>query len=821
MGIVLKRRVRMSKIRKEYIVKGMTCAACVRTVEKLAAKVEGVKNPVVSLASERLIFETDTEINEEKLFQLIKSAGYELEKPQDTRKITLGIDGMTCASCATAVERSIGKLEGVLSVSVNLTTEKAIIEYDPSRVRISSIKHAVEKAGYTANIMTTQSYDKDRERKETLIRSYWNRFLFSSIFTVPLLIIAMGHMLGVKLPSFISPEANPLNFALIQLLLTIPIIIAGKDFYLKGIPNLLRGHPNMDTLVGLGTGAAVIYGVFATIQIALGNYYFVGDLYFETAGVIISLISLGKYLENLSKGRTSESIKKLMNLAPKTAFVRKSNGYEEIPVEEVEVGDILMVKAGMSIPVDGVVISGNSTVDQSMLTGESIPVDVKEGSKVIGGTVNLSGVIEIKATEVGSDTTLAKIIKLVEDAQASKAPIARLADIISGYFVPFVLLIAGITFLVWFLLGYGFTFSLTMMISVLVIACPCALGLATPTAIMVGTGRGAEMGILFKSGEALEMTHKVNAIVFDKTGTITEGKPKLLDIVPLNGFDKAKVLKLAASMGVKSSHPLDKAVVEAYKGNLHKVEDFEAIPGKGIVARVNGKEVKIGSVKFNKSNTRELADIIKKLSDDGKTPVVVTYDGRVIGVLGIADVIKPTSREAIRKLKERGTKTFMVTGDNKRTALAIAREVGLDDVMAEVLPENKASVIKKLKSEGYIVGMVGDGINDSPALVEADVGIAIGSGTDVAIESADVVLMKDDLNDVVNAIKLSDATIKNIKQNLFWAFFYNIIGIPIAAGVFYMIFGLKLNPMIAGAAMAFSSVSVVMNALRLKRVKLD
>lgn len=821
MGIVLKRRVRMSKIRKEYIVKGMTCAACVRTVEKLAAKVEGVKNPVVSLASERLIFETDTEINEEKLFQLIKSAGYELEKPQDTRKITLGIDGMTCASCATAVERSIGKLEGVLSVSVNLTTEKAIIEYDPSRVRISSIKHAVEKAGYTANIMTTQSYDKDRERKETLIRSYWNRFLFSSIFTVPLLIIAMGHMLGVKLPSFISPETNPLNFALIQLLLTIPIIIAGKDFYLKGIPNLLRGHPNMDTLVGLGTGAAVIYGVFATIQIALGNYYFVGDLYFETAGVIISLISLGKYLENLSKGRTSEAIKKLMNLAPKTAFVRKGNSYEEIPVEEVEVGDILMVKAGMSIPVDGVVISGNSTVDQSMLTGESIPVDVKEGSKVIGGTVNLSGVIEIKATEVGSDTTLAKIIKLVEDAQASKAPIARLADIISGYFVPFVLLIAGITFLVWFLLGYGFTFSLTMMISVLVIACPCALGLATPTAIMVGTGRGAEMGILFKSGEALEMTHKVNAIVFDKTGTITEGKPKLLDIVPLNGYDKAEVLKLAASMGVKSSHPLDKAVVEAYKGDLHKVEDFEAIPGKGIVARVNGKEVKIGSVKFNKSSTRELADIIKKLSDDGKTPVVVTYDGRVIGVLGIADVIKITSREAIRKLKERGIKTFMVTGDNKRTALAIAREVGLDDVMAEVLPENKASVIKKLKSEGYIVGMVGDGINDSPALVEADVGIAIGSGTDVAIESADVVLMKDDLNDVVNAIKLSDATIKNIKQNLFWAFFYNIIGIPIAAGVFYTIFGLKLNPMIAGAAMAFSSVSVVMNALRLKRVKLD
>ncbi|OAA29003.1 ATPase [Kosmotoga arenicorallina S304] len=805
--------------KREFIVKGMTCAACVRAVEKAASKVEGVKNPVVSLATEKLVFEVESSIDESELVERIRKAGYEIEKPKELRKISLEIEGMTCASCVRAVEKAVDKLDGINSVSVNLTTEKAAIEYDPSVVRIADIKKSVEKAGYKAKSISTKSYDSDAERRENVIRSYWRKFLFSSIFALPLLLIAMGHMLDVPIPDIISPELHPLNFALIQLFLTIPIVIVGKDFYLKGIPNLFRGHPNMDTLVGLGTGAAVVYGLFATIQIAMGNSSYAMDLYFETAGVIIALISLGKYFENYSKGRTSEALKKLMNLSPKTAFLKKDREIVEIPVEEVEVGDTLLVKAGNAFPVDGVVIKGNSSVDQSMLTGESIPVDIQEGSEVAGGTVNLSGTVEIKATKVGSDTALAKIIKLVEDAQASKAPIARLADIISGYFVPLVLVIAVITFLSWFFLGYSFLFAFTMMISVLVIACPCALGLATPTAIMVGTGRGAEMGILFKSGEALEITHKTKAVIFDKTGTITEGKPSLRDIIPLNGFDKTQALKYAASLGALSSHPLDKAIVQAYNGNLFEAIDFKAIPGQGIVAKINGAEISL-------ENTRSLKDsniakeISTELSRSGKTPVLMKYNGEPACLFGIADVVKPSSKEAIEELKKMGIKTFMVTGDSVETARAIAKEVGIDEVMAEVMPQDKSKKVKELKEMGYTVAMVGDGINDSPALAEAHVGIAIGSGTDVALESADVVLMKSNLRDVVNAIRLSRATIRNVKQNLFWAFFYNVIGIPIAAGVFYSAFGLKLNPMIAGAAMAFSSVTVVTNALRLKRTSL-
>jgi len=614
--------------KREYIVKGMTCASCVRTVEKAASKVAGVKNPVVSLATEKLVFEVDSEINEKELFERIKKAGYEIEKAQEKRSVTLEIEGMTCASCVRAIEKSVGKLDGVDSVSVNLTTEKAVVEYNPTLVRLSDIKKAIEKAGYKAKSVTTKSYDSDKERKEAVIRSYWRKFLYSAIFAVPLLIIAMGHMLGLRLPSVISPTENPLNFALVQLLLTIPIVIAGKDFYLKGIPNLFRGNPNMDTLVGLGTGAAVAYGLFATVQIALGNHAYAEDLYFETAGVIVALISLGKYFENLSKGQTSEALKKLMDLSPKTALLKNGEQFIEIPVEEVEVGDILLVKAGMSVPVDGVVLKGNSSIDQSMLTGESMPVDVKEGSEVVGGTVNLSGTIEMRATKVGSDTALAKIIKLVEDAQTSKAPIARLADIISGHFVPVVLVIAAITFLTWFFLGYGFLFSFTMMISVLVIACPCALGLATPTAIMVGTGRGAEMGILFKSGEALEITHKVKAIIFDKTGTITEGKPVLTDVIPINGFKKEEILKLAASIGSMSSHPLDKAIVEAYDGEILEVKNFKAIPGKGITAEVEGIEIKVGNSKLiEHSNNSE--EIVQNLSSSGKTPVLLWYDGKL------------------------------------------------------------------------------------------------------------------------------------------------------------------------------------------------
>ncbi len=805
--------------KKEYVVKGMTCAACVRAVEKAAAKVDGIKNPIVSLATEKLVFETDSAIDEDKLFKIVKDTGYDIEAAKDIREISLNIDGMTGSSSVRAIERTISKLDGISFVSANLTTEKTMVKYDASAVRISDIKGAVEKAGYKAASVTTQDYDQDQERRDAVIKGYRRRFIYSAIFAVPLLFIAMGHMAGLKLPAFISPEANPLNFALVQIILVIPILVAGKNFFTKGIPNLLRGHPNMDTLVGLGSGAAVLYGLFATVQIALGNGAFAKDLYFETAGVIITLISLGKYFENLSKSRTSSAIKKLMNLTPKTAFIKKDGDYKEISVEEIETGDLLLVKAGMSIPVDGTVLSGNSSVDQSMITGESMPVDVKEGSKVVGGTINVDGTIEFEATKVGSDTALSQIIKLVEDAQASKAPIARLADIVSGYFVPIVLGIAGVTFLTWFFLGFSPVFDLTMTIAVLVIACPCALGLATPTAIMVGSGRGAENGILFKSGESLEQMHKINAIVFDKTGTITRGKPELTDVVSLNGTSRDGVMKIASSMAKKSSHPLDRAILSAGTGDTFEVEGFRAIPGKGITGRIDGKTVKLGNSKFVAADG-ETSRKMEELSKKGRTPVLLEYEEKTIGILGIADVVKPSSAEAVERLKASGIKTYMVTGDNATTAKFIADQVGIDEVISDVLPDDKARVVKELKSKGMKTAMVGDGINDSPALAEADVGVAVGSGTDVALETADVVLMKNDLNDVVNSLNLSRATIRNIKQNLFWAFFYNIIGIPIAAGVLYMPIGLRLNPMIAALAMAFSSVTVVTNALRLRKTKL-
>jgi Cu+-exporting ATPase len=808
------------KERKEYIVKGMTCSSCVRAVEKAASKTEGVKNPRVNFSTEKLSLDVDSDFDEQRLIESIKNVGYEAEEIGKARKITLDIEGMTCASCVAAVEKSINKLDGVDFASVSLISEKAEVQYYPEKVKISDIKQAVEKAGYKAKNVSSRQYDKEKEHREKTLKGYFRRFLVSSVFAVPLLLVSMGHMLGLQLPAFISPDTAPLNFALTQLLLTAPIIFAGRNFYIKGIPSLFRGHPNMDTLVGLGTGAAVIYSIFSTIQITLGNSQYAFDLYYETAGVLIALISLGKYLENYSKGRTSEAIKKLMDLAPRTALVKRNGDYTEIPAEEIEVGDELLVKAAMSIPTDGEIISGQSSVDKSMITGESMPEDIEKGDKVIGGTVNVSGAIEVKATKVGNETALAKIIKLVENAQESKAPIARLADIVSGYFVPVVLGIAAITFLVWLLLGFGFVFSLTMMIAVLVIACPCALGLATPTAIMVGTGRGAEMGILFKSGEALEITHRINSVVLDKTGTITEGRPELTDVISLNDTNKETIMKLVTSMASKSSHPLDRAITRAYDKESFEVENFTAIPGKGVRGTINNKTMKLGSVKFIDHENPEIKKLYEKLSKEGKTVIAAQYDDNVIAVLGIADVVKKTSKEAIKKLKEANIKTYMVTGDSIQTAKAIANEVGIDEVIAEVLPEDKAGEVEKLKSDNGKVAMVGDGINDSPALAAADIGIAIGSGTDIAIETADIVLMKDDLNDVVNAIDLSHATIRNVKQNLFWAFFYNTVGIPIAAGVFFLAFGLKLNPMIAGTAMAFSSVSVVLNALRLKKIKL-
>lgn len=660
------------------------------------------------------------------------------------------------------------------------------------------------------------------------MKSLWTKFLVSVIFTLPLFYISMGHMVGLPLPAFITPEKYPLNFGLAQLILVIPSVIAGYKFYTVGFSKLLRRDPNMDSLIAVGTSAALIYGIYTIIQMINSNheiaFQHAMNLYFESVGVIITLILLGKYLESVTKGKTSESIKKLMGLAPKTAVVIQDGKETVIPIDEVEVGDIILVKPGERIPVDGEVVEGRTSVDESMLTGESIPVEKNSGSKVVGASINKNGTIMFKATRVGKDTALAQIIKLVEDAQGSKAPIAKMADIIASYFVPTVMAIAIIAGLAWFITGQSVVFSLTIFISVLVIACPCALGLATPTAIMVGTGKGAEYGILIKGGESLETTHKIKTIVLDKTGTITEGKPVVTDILTTDEFDETELLLLSASAEKGSEHPLGEAIVnkaEQEKLNLIKADSFEALPGHGIEVVIQGRKILLGNKKLMTDRNIEitLQNESDRLAEEGKTPMYVSVDNKLAGIIAVADVMKPGSRRAIEVLHDMGIEIVMITGDNKRTAGAVARQAGIERVLAEVLPQDKANEIKKLQSEGKKVAMVGDGINDAPALAQADIGIAIGSGTDVAMESADIVLMRSDLMDVPTAIQLSKQTIRNIKQNLFWAFAYNTAGIPIAAGLLYIFGGPLLNPMIAAGAMAFSSVSVVTNALRLKKFK--
>ncbi len=651
----------------------------------------------------------------------------------------------------------------------------------------------------------------------------WRDLFISIIFTIPLVYIAMGPMINLPVPSFIEPMKNPLNFALIQTILLIPVLYIGRNFYTKGFKALFKRIPNMDSLIAVGTSAAVLYSVYATIQIANGISMYHHSLYYETAATIITLILLGKTLENRSKGRTTQAIEKLINLQPKRAIVLHGKEEIEIPVEEVEKGDIVLIKPGSSIPVDGVVISGESSVDESMLTGESLPVDKEVASEVVAASINKHGSMKVKVTAISGDTVLSKIINLVEDAQGRKAPIARLADIISGYFVPVVIAIALLAFAFWMLSGQDVTFSLKIFISILVIACPCALGLATPTAIMVGTGRSAEHGVLIKSGEALEHTHKIEMIVLDKTGTITEGKMKLTDVITYD-FKEEELLHIVASAENGSEHPLALAILEHAKEKnivLSEVTSFKALPGKGIEAKLDGRSIKIGNERLMKE-LNVITQIDRKwetYASQGKTPIFVLVEEKIVGFIAVGDTIKSTSKEAIESLKSMGIKVAMITGDNTKTALAIGKEVGIDEILSEVMPKDKSDEVKRLQ-EKYVVSMVGDGINDAPALVQADVGIAIGSGTDVAIEAADIVLIKNDLMDVVTAIKLSRMTIKNIKQNLFWAFFYNTVGIPLAAGVLYSFNGLLLNPMFAAAAMSLSSVSVVSNALRLKRMKL-
>ena len=814
-----------------YNVTGMTCSACSAAVSRAVNKLDGVNTADVNLATETLRVSYDeSKLDFKAIKAAVERAGYGLVEPQALKRAELGVDGMTCASCSSAVERALRKLDGVEEPSVNLATNRAAFSYDPTKVKLAQVREAITKAGYTPlDLASEDTRDAEQEKREKALRLMRLRLIVAIVFALPILYIAMAHMfptLGVPLPAFMNPHTFPLVFALVQLVLTIPVLIAGGRFFRVGFKTLFKGSPNMDTLVAIGTGSAFLYGVYATVLIYLDQFDFAQHLYFESAAVVITLVMLGKYLEAVSKSKTSEAIKKLMNLKPKTAVVVKDGVELTVSLDEVAVGDVVLVRPGAAIPVDGTVLDGASSVDESMLTGESLPVEKQPGSPVTGGSINGEGLLRFTVTRVGEDTALSKIIHLVEEAQGRKAPIAKLADVISGYFVPAVLGIAVLSAVVWALVGKDFNFVLNIFVTVLVIACPCALGLATPTAIMVGTGKGAELGVLIKGGEALETTHGINAVVLDKTGTITQGKPELTDIVRYSGDDEADVLALSASAERGSEHPIARAIVSAAQEkdlSLAEPEQFRAIPGRGIEATVSGHRILAGSAKLlrehNVDLSRSVSDAVA-LSNAGKTLMYIAKDDTLYALMAAADAVKPTSRRAVEQLKSLGIEVYMLTGDNAATASAVAASVGIDHVLSDVLPDGKASEVQKLQSQGKRVAMVGDGINDAPALVQADVGMAIGTGTDVAVESADVVLMRGDLSAVSAAIALSRATIRNIRQNLFWAFAYNVVGIPFAAGVFFAFGGPLLTPVFAGAAMALSSVSVVSNALRLKRFRL-
>ncbi|MGG7163437.1 heavy metal translocating P-type ATPase [Clostridium ihumii] len=810
--------------KKTIKIEGMTCAACSKAVERVTKKLDGVNESNVNLATEKLNIEFDeNKISLEDIMSVIDNAGYKAKLDSTTKSLKIG--GMTCASCSKAVERVVKKLDGTISANVNLATEKLTVEFEKEKTSLSEIKKAIEKSGYKVLNNKEENIDEDKTRKEKERKALFKRFIYSVIFTVPLLVISMGSMMGLKLPNIIDPMKNSFNFALVQFILTTIVIIIGNKFFKVGFKSLFKGSPNMDSLISIGSLASYLYSVYAMVEIYNGNSHAVHDkLYFESAATILTLITLGKYLETKTKGKTSEAIKKLMGLSPKTATIEKDGKEISISIDDVEVGDIIIVKPGEKLPVDGVVISGMTSIDESMLTGESIPVEKVEGSKVIGASINKNGLIKYKATKVGSDTTLSQIIKLVEEAQGSKAPIARLADIVSGYFVPIVIILALVSSIGWYIYERDFIFSLTIFTSVLVIACPCALGLATPTAIMVGTGKGAELGVLFKNGTALEETHKIQTVVFDKTGTITEGKPKVTDIINY-GIEEDELLAIAASSEKGSEHPLGEAIVleaENRKVKFRELESFKAISGKGITCTIENKEIILGNDKLMSAYNIDIEksnEAYNKLANEGKTPMFIAVNGELGGMIAVADTVKPSSKKAIERLHSMGIKVAMLTGDNKVTANAIAKEVNIDVVISDVLPNEKSNAIESFQKENRKVAMVGDGINDAPALAKADIGIAIGSGTDVAIESADVVLMKSDLEDVAIAIKLSKKTIANIKENLFWAFGYNTLGIPIAMGILHVFGGPLLNPMLAALAMSFSSVSVLLNALRLKGFK--
>jgi len=830
----------------DLAISGMTCASCVNTVETRVKKIQGVNNISVNLMTEKARITYDPKQTKvEDLITSIESVGYKAKdlnsKFDESGKVDLSISGMTCASCVTTVEKSLTKIDGVKEVSVNLITEKAAVSYDPSVTNVQDLIKAVTKVGYNARRIDPKKKLKDSEKIERArdLRVQRYRLISAIIFTIPVFLYSMGNQIfNLNVPLLLPVNSMEVLFGInttqfVIMVFTIPVMfISGWEFHHGALKVLRHGQFNMDVLVFMGTNAAFWYSIFTLF--IMRN----GVVFFETAALLITFLLVGKFLEARAKGQTSQAIRKLMELQAKEATIIRDGNEVKIPIEEVEVSMIILIRPGEKIPVDGLVIEGNSTVDESMLTGESMPVKKTVNDQVIGATMNKNGLLKVKAVNVGADTALAQIVKLVEDAQASKAPIQRFADMVAGRFVPSVIIISIITFLVWyggFSIGLfspnllidqnssSFIFSFKLMIAVLVIACPCALGLATPTAVMVGTGKGAENGILIKGAETLEAAHKLNVIVFDKTGTLTKGQPRVTDIIAINKMkSEEEILQLVASVEKGSEHPLAQAIVESAKEKnmtLWDPKDFEAVPGYGVRAQINGDFIRVGNRKmFQQSNisTDLIEDKITGLEYQAKTTVIISLNQNIIGIIGITDPLKEYSKDAIKYLHDLGIETYLVTGDNERTARSIGKQVGITNIIAEVLPQHKADVVKQLQSKGSFVGMVGDGINDAPALAQANVGFAIGSGTDIALETGDIVLVKEDLRDVVASIQLSRKTMSKIKQNLFWAFFYNIIGIPIAAGILFIPLGITLVPEVAAAAMAFSSVSVVTNSLLLR-----
>jgi Cu+-exporting ATPase len=803
-------------------ISGMTCASCSARVERGLCSLQGVKKVNVNLATEKATVEYDVRlINEEDIIRAIENLGYGVPQSKEAEKLSISIGGMTCAACVNRIEKTLQRIPGVLKAAVNLATEKATVQYQADRVEKSELRKAIEDLGYQVFSFAEETSDREREARIREIKVQKLKFMISAILT--------GAVFLGSMPQWFPWWPRFFQSYYILFILTTPVQFwAGGQFY-RGFWSALKHYTSdMNTLIAVGTSAAYGYSTVITFfPHILGSHGIKMGVYFDTSAMIITLILLGKMLEAIAKGHTSEAIKRLMGLRPKTARVIRSKKEMDIPVEEVIQGDIIVVRPGEKIPVDGRVLEGYSAVDESMLTGESIPVEKHPGDEVMGATINKTGSFQFQATKVGRETALAQIIKLVEEAQGSKAPIQRMADRVASIFVPTVILISLATFAAWLIWGPSpaFTFALLSFVAVLIIACPCAMGLATPTAIMVGTGRGAENGILIKSGESLENIHRVKTIIFDKTGTLTQGKPAVTDIAVNDGYQQDQILLWAASIEKGSEHPLGEAIVNAAKEkslDLQPVEAFEAVPGHGVKGKLNGQTILLGNLKLMGEHgvkVDHLREQAEKFAGEGKTVMMVAQNSRAVGILAVADILKPNTREAVAALHRMGLEVIMITGDNEHTAKAVASQVGIDRVLAEVLPWEKSRQVKKLQEEGKMVAMVGDGINDAPALAQADVGIAIGTGTDVAMESADVTLITGDLRAVIVAIQLSKRTIRTIKQNLFWAFIYNILGIPIAAGILYPFWGILLNPMIASAAMAMSSVSVVSNSLRLKRFR--